>query len=157
MKFRSFKHCLIDLFKNKLSKLDISNYQNYNDINKTDNDFIQKIKGITIKVAPIKESWISVIQSDISYKKWFLIKRGFFENKSTEYIGKPKDLKKALKSLGLPNKVFSCEVKASKINNTVEHDVNSVLEVFKSCYSTMADNLVKLLLKPSDKYSINTY
>lgn len=43
MKFRSFKHCLIDLFKDKLSKLDFSNYQNYNDINKTDNDFIQKI------------------------------------------------------------------------------------------------------------------
>ena len=79
MKFRSFKHCLIDLFKDKLSKLDISNYQNYNDINKTDNDFIQKIKGITIKVAPIKESWISVIQSDISYKKWFNKKRVFWK------------------------------------------------------------------------------
>ena len=84
-------------------------------------------------------------------------KRVFFENKSTKYIDKPIDLWKVLKSLGLPNKVSSCEVKALKINNTVEHDVNSVLEGFKSYYSTMADNFVKLLPKPSNKYSINTY
>ena len=31
----------------------------------------------------------------------------FFQNKLTESIGKPKDLLKALKSLGLPNKVKS--------------------------------------------------
>ena len=31
----------------------------------------------------------------------------FFQNKLTESVGKPKDLLKALKSLGLPNKVKS--------------------------------------------------
>ena len=34
----------------------------------------------------------------------------------------PKDLCRDLKSLGLSNKVFSCEVKALKIINAVEHD-----------------------------------
>ena len=44
-------------------------------------------------------------------------KRAFFQNKLTESIGKPKDLWKALKALDMPNKVYSCEVKALKINN----------------------------------------
>ena len=55
-------------------------------------------------------------------------KRAFFENKLTESIGKPKNLWKALRSIGLPSKKSSCEVNALKMKNTVEHDVNSVLE-----------------------------
>ena len=74
-------------------------------------------------------------------------KRLYFEKKLSESIGKPKDLWKALKSLGLPNKISSCEVSALKINNTVEHDSNSVLEGFKNCYSTLAENLVNMLPK----------
>ena len=35
-------------------------------------------------------------------------------------------------SFGLPNKISSCEVSALKINNTVEHDANLILEGFKS-------------------------
>ena len=58
-------------------------------------------------------------------------KRAFFENKLIESIGELEDLWKALKSLGLPNKISSCEV---EINDTVENDVNSVLEGFKSYY-----------------------
>ena len=52
-------------------------------------------------------------------------KRAFFKNALTEFTDKPKDLYKALKSLGLPDLVSSCEVKTLKIHNTVEHDVNS--------------------------------
>ena len=66
----------------------------------------------------------------------------FFQNKLTESFGKLKDLWKALKSLGLPSKVSSCKVKSLKINNIVEHDVNSVLEGFKKCYTTLPENLV---------------
>ena len=32
---------------------------------------------------------------------------------------------------GLPNKISSCEVSVLKINNTVEHDANSVYKVLK--------------------------
>ena len=45
--------------------------------------------------------------------------RAFFENKLTESAGKIKDLRKALKSLGLPNKISFCEVKSLEINNSV--------------------------------------
>ena len=71
-------------------------------------------------------------------------KRSFFEKKLSESIGKPKDLWKAPKSLGLPNKISSCEVSVLKINNTVEH-TNSILEGFKNYYSTLAENLVNML------------
>ena len=77
----------------------------------------------------------------------FTKKRSFFEKKLNESIAKPKDLWKALKSPGFPNKISFCEVNALKINNTVEHDANSVLEGFKHFYSTLAENLVKMLPK----------
>ena len=88
-------------------------------------------------------------------KMIFNKKRAFFKNKMTESTGKPKDLWKTLKSLSLPNKVCFCEVKALKIKNTVEHDVNSVLEGFKSYYSLLAESLVKLL-NCSQNHPINT-
>ena len=83
-------------------------------------------------------------------------KRSFFFKKISESICKPKDLWKTLKSLGLPNKISSCEVSALKINNTVEHDANLILKGFKNYYSTLTENLVNMLRKPPNKYSINT-
>ena len=82
-------------------------------------------------------------------------KRAFLENKLTESIGKPKDLWKALRSQGLPSKTSSCEVNALKINK-VEHDFNSVLEGFRNYCSTLVENHVKMLPKPTNKYSINS-
>ena len=84
-------------------------------------------------------------------------KRSFFEKKLSESIAKPQDLWKTLKSLGLPNKISSCEVNALKINNTDEHNANSILEGFKNYYSTLTENLVKMLPKAPNKYSINSY
>ena len=83
-------------------------------------------------------------------------KRAFLENKLTESIGKPKDLWKALRSLRLPSKTSSCEVNALKINSKDEHDFNSVLEGFRNYYSTLVENLVQMLPKPTKKYSINS-
>ena len=48
-------------------------------------------------------------------------KISFFENKLTEFIGKLKDLRKALKSLGLSSKTYFCEVSVLEINHTVQH------------------------------------
>ena len=55
-------------------------------------------------------------------------------------IGKLKDSWKTLKSQRLPIKISSCEVTTLKINNSVKHDVNSVLG-FKNYYSTLAETL----------------
>ena len=61
-----------------------------------------------------------------------------------------------MRFLGLPSKTSSSEVNALKIKNTIEHDVNSFLEGFRNYYSTLSGNLVKMLVKPSNKYFINT-
>ena len=80
----------------------------------------------------------------------------FLENKYTEYIHESKDLWKALRSLWLSSKASSCEDNTLKINNKVEHGFNSVLEGFRNYYSTLVENLVKMLAKPTNKYSINS-
>ena len=43
------------------------------------------------------------VQKLISYKK-----KKFFENRQNDFIGKPRELWKALKSLGLPSKTSVC-------------------------------------------------
>ena len=83
-------------------------------------------------------------------------KKDYFENKLSECIGKPKELLKALKSLGLPNKTSSCEVSALKVNKTVQHDTNLVLGGFKDYYSNLAGNLLKKLPKPPNKFTLNS-
>ena len=66
IKFRSFKHYTVDLFKQKLSKLTFPNYQNHNDNNEACNDFIQKTMGVIDKVMPMKEWRITQ-----NYQEWF--------------------------------------------------------------------------------------
>ena len=75
--------------------------------------------------------------------------------KLIQSIGKSKDLWKALRSLGLPNKISSCEVSALKIYNTVEHYTKSILEGFGNYYPSLAEKLANMLPKSPNKYSIN--
>ena len=90
------------------------------------------------------------------HKLIFNKKKDYFENKLNECIGKPKELWKVLKSLGLPNKISLCEVSALKINKTVQHDKNLVLGGFKDYYSNLAGNLLKKLPKPPNKITLDT-
>ena len=69
-------------------------------------------------------------------------KKIFFENKFKECIGKPEDLWKAIKSLGLPNKSGECIVGAYAENQIVKHDTKSILKTFKRFYSNLAGNLL---------------
>ena len=89
------------------------------------------------------------------HKMIFNEKKDYFENKLNECIGKPKELWKALKSLGLPKKISSCEVSALKVNKTVQHDTNLVLGGFKDYYSNLAGKLLKKLPKPPNKFTLN--
>ena len=89
------------------------------------------------------------------HKMIFNKKKDYFENKLNECIGKPKELWKALKSLGLPKKISSCEVSALKVNKTVQRDTNLVLGGFKDYYSNLAGKLLKKLPKPPNKFTLN--
>ena len=68
-------------------------------------------------------------------------KKEFFENKLKECMGKPKDLWKAIKSLGLPNKSGRCIVGALVENQIVKNETKSILKTSKSFYSNLAGNL----------------
>ena len=63
---------------------------------------------------------------------------------------------KALKSLGLPNKISSCEVSSLKVNKKVEYDTKLVLGRLKDYYSNFTGNLLKKLPKPPNKLNLNT-
>ena len=86
------------------------------------------------------------VQKLISYKK-----KKFFENRLNDSIGKPKELWKALKSLGLPSKTSVCGTTALKVKNTTSFETKSTLDVFKNYYSTLAENLLKKTPKPSQQ------
>ena len=76
-------------------------------------------------------------------------KKDYFENK-------PKELWKTLKSLGLPDKISSCEVSVLKVNKTVQHDKNLVFSRFKYYASNRAGHLLKKLHKSPNKFTLNT-
>ena len=87
------------------------------------------------------------VQKLISYKK-----KKFFENRLNDSIGKPKELWKAPKSLGLPSKTSVCWTTVLKIKS---FKTKSTLDVFKNYYSTLADNLLKKLPTSPYKYTFN--
>ena len=62
-----------------------------------------------------------------------------------------KELWKVLKSLGLINKISSCEVSALKISKTTQHDTNSVLGAFIDCYFNVPVNILKKFPKEQSK------
>ena len=86
------------------------------------------------------------VQKLISYKK-----KKFFENRLNDSIGKPKELWKALKSLGLPSKTSVCGTTALKVKNTTSFETKSTLDVFKNYYTTLADNFFKKTPNPSQQ------
>ena len=90
------------------------------------------------------------------HKLIFNKKKYYFENKLNECIGKPKELRKALKSLGLPNKTSSSEVSALRANKTVQHVKNLVLGGSKDYYSGLVGSLLKKLPKSPNKFALNT-
>ena len=69
-------------------------------------------------------------------------------------MGKSKDLWKAIKSLGLPNKSGGYIVGALAENQIVKHDTKSILKTFKSFYSNLAGDLLAKLPKPPSRYTI---
>ena len=90
------------------------------------------------------------------HKMIFNKKKHYFQNKLNECIGKPNELCKVLKSLGLPKKISSWEVSTLKVNKTVQHDTSLVSGGFKDYYSNLAGKLLKNLPKYPDKFALNT-
>ena len=90
------------------------------------------------------------MQKSISYKK-----KKFSEKRLNDSTGKTKDLLKALKSLVLSSKTLVCETNALKVKYTTSFETKSTLDVIKNYYSTFADNLLKKLPNPHNRYTVD--
>ena len=79
-------------------------------------------------------------------------KKNFFTGKLNENIGKPKELWKSLKSLRLPSKKSSCSTICLEKDRILSFDPKANAEIFKDFYSNLANDLVKKLPNPPNKY-----
>ena len=79
-------------------------------------------------------------------------KKNFFNGKLNENIGKPKELWKSLKSLGIPSKKSSCSTICLEKDGILSFDPKANAEIFKDFYSNLANDLVKKLPNPPNKY-----
>ena len=83
-----------------------------------------------------------------------IIKNRFFETKLKENIGKPKELWKNLKKIGLPKKVTSKSTNICLMNNnTLSFDLQKNVNIFKEFYTNIAKDLLNKL--PSAKNIFN--
>ena len=90
------------------------------------------------------------VQRLIEFKK-----KKYFEVKLAENIAKPKKLWLALKSLGLPNKKTSQSNICLKNIDGFLFNSFSIAETFKKYNSSLAENLVLKLPKPSNNFGID--
>ena len=87
-------------------------------------------------------------------------KKNFVIGKLNDNIGKPKQLWKSLKSLGLPSKKSSSATICLEKDGILSFDPKTNAEIFKDFYSNLANNLVKKLPTPPNKYgktAVNNY
>ena len=76
-------------------------------------------------------------------------KKKNFIGKLNDTIGKPKELWKSLKSLGLPSKESTSATICLEKDGILSFDPKTNAEIFKDFYSNLANNLVKKLPPPS--------
>ena len=81
-------------------------------------------------------------------------KKTFVVGKLNENIGKPKELWKSLKSLGLPSKKNAPSSICLENNGTLSFDSKTNAEIFKDFYSNLAGDLLKKLPSPTNKFGI---
>ena len=83
-------------------------------------------------------------------------KQAFFKEKLTETIGKPKELWKSLKILGMPNKTVMSNFNAIKEDNTLTHDTRSISKIFKDFFSNLAEFCPIKFPKSPGKYNLKS-
>ena len=83
-------------------------------------------------------------------------KNQFYKLKLKENIGKPKELWKALKSLGLPSKKGSISKICLQKNDKISFDDKTNSNTFKEFYCNLANDLLTKLPPPSNNFGITS-
>ena len=126
-----------------------------------DNEIFKKIKHRNTLLENFKKSKTQVdkdiyreaqcnVQKMIKNKK-----KTFYHTKLKENIGKPKELWKTLKTLGLPSKKAPPTKICLKTNDTISFDDATNASIFKNFYSSLADNLVSKLPTAPKRFDIS--
>ena len=76
------------------------------------------------------------------------------ESKITENIGKPKELWRSLKSLGLNFERSISNISCLKNEKSVNFDVKDIAKDLSAYFSNLAENVVSKLRNPSNKYCL---
>ena len=84
-------------------------------------------------------------------------KKNFVVGKLNENMGKPKELWKSLKSLGLSSKKSSSSTICLENKGTLSFDPKANAEIFKDFYSNLANDLLKKLPNKYGKDTIKKY
>ena len=82
--------------------------------------------------------------------------RDFYQEKPRENFGKPKELWKALKSLGLPSKITPVSQVSLKDGETISFDEKTNNNSFKNFYANLALNLVNKLPHAPNKFDLDS-
>ena len=83
-------------------------------------------------------------------------KRNYLQTKLNKNIGQPRELRKTLKALGLPNKVSIATINALKDDKVVKYGPTSISKVFQTFFANMAKTLLQKLSPPPNKYGIDS-
>ena len=83
-------------------------------------------------------------------------KRNFFASKLTENAGKPKELWKTLKKLGVPSKEQTMSAISLKKDGKIISDTKSICEIFKDFFANLSSNLVKNLPSPTNTFGMDS-
>ena len=83
-------------------------------------------------------------------------KRNFFTTKLTENAGKPKELWKTLRKLGVPSKEKSMSAISLKKDGKIVFDTKSICEIFKMFFANLSSNLVKNLPTPTSIFGMDS-
>ena len=92
------------------------------------------------------------VQSMIKRKK----KKNFVVDKLNQNIGKPEELWKPMKSLGMSSKQTSSLSLCLEKDGNLSFDPKTNTEIFKDFHLNLADNLVKKPASPPDKFGKET-
>ena len=87
-------------------------------------------------------------------QKLIRAKKAYFERKLNENIGKPKELWKSLKSLGLKFERSISNINCLENDKSANFDVKDTAEDFNAYFSNLAENLGSKLPNPSNKYGV---
>ena len=82
-------------------------------------------------------------------------KRNFYQEKLRENVGKPKELWKAIKSLGLPSKITPVSHVSPKDGEKIWFDETTNSNSFKNFYANLALHLVNKLPHAPNKFNLN--